>query len=266
MVRSSSLVAALAVLGLAGPALAQEAAVAPASPAATAPVYDPWQNTNRGFYRFNHAVDHAVIAPAIHGYMAVTPHAVRAGLSRAINNLQEPRIALNDILQGRPLHGVTATSRFLVNSTVGILGFIDVASKTGLPRHDSDFGQTLGRYGAGTGPYVFVPIAGPSNIRDGFGRIVDALADPLTLAFGGLGSSTFGNVRTGVGVVSTRADVDQQLRGLDRDFTDPYATLRSAYTQNRAAKVADAQGVTQAQSVEALPDFAPAPVAPAAHP
>jgi phospholipid-binding lipoprotein MlaA len=260
-VRSGFALSVAALLGAASPALAQ----APAS-AAAAPVYDPWQGANRGLYRFNHAVDHAVIAPAIHGYMAVTPAELRHGLSRAIENLQEPRIVLNDLLQGHPIRGGTATARFAINSTIGLLGFMDVASHAGLARHDADFGQTLGRYGAGAGPYVFVPVFGASNVRDGLGRIVDALADPLTLAFGGIGSSTFGDVRTGVGVVSARADVDAQLIGLDRDFTDPYATLRSAYTQQRAAQVADARGETPAQSVKDLPDFAPSSAPAPAHP
>ncbi len=269
--RGPSIAAPLRSLALAG---AVAAALAPAARAQTAPgaapagadqaatIADPWEGPNRGLYRFSMGVDRAVIAPVIHGYVRVVPHPLRTAIRNAINNLDEPRIAGNDILQGRLKHAGEAGARFVVNSTLGIAGFLDPMADAGIRRHDSDFGQTLGRYGAGTGPYVFVPFIGPSNIRDGIGRIVDAVGDPVGWATGGL-NTTFGQVRDGVYVLQARVDIDGQLTGLERDFTDPYATLRSAYAQNRAFKVQEARGLAGAPAVQDLPDFgaepAPAP-------
>ena len=118
----------------------------------------------------------------------------------------------------------------------------------------------------GTGPYVFVPFFGPSDVRDGVGRIVDAFGDPVIWIVGGL-DTTFGQVHEGVRVLQARVDVDDQLQSLDRDFTDPYATLRSAYSQNRAFKIDEAKGVTPQAQVDDLPDFGsdapPSPQTPA---
>jgi phospholipid-binding lipoprotein MlaA len=241
----------VAAASIALPALAQSP-----SPAL---IPDPWSGANHELYAINHTVDHAVIAPVIHAYIRVTPKVFRTGLSHAVDNLEEPRIAGNDLLQLHPARAGIAITRFILNSSFGLAGLVDVAATSGLPRHESDFGQTLARYGAPSGPYVFVPIAGPSDIRDGVGRLIDAFGDPLTAAFGGLGDTTFGNVRAGVTVVTARTDADDQLTGLDRDFTDPYAALRSAYSQNRAAMVASAKGETQATAVQDLPDFGAVP-------
>jgi len=142
----------------------------------------------------------------------------------------------------------------VANSTVGIGGLIDVAGKTGLPGHDSDFGQTLGRWGVPTGPYLFVPFAASTDIRDGIGRLADAFGDPVAWAFGGL-DTTFGQVHDGLKVFQARVNLDDQITGLNRDFTDPYATLRSGFAQNRAFKVEEAKGVTPAAQVNDLPDF-----------
>ena len=258
-----AVVAAILGFANAAPAFAQERAI-PSTSGATA-IPDPWGGANRKLYGFNHAVDHAVIAPVIHAYMAVTPAVFRRGLSRAVDNLDEPRIALNDLLQGRLVRGGTAVGRFALNSSFGLAGLVDVASTSGLPRHESDFGQTLGRYGVGTGPYVFVPIAGPSDVRDGAGRIVDAFADPLTILFGGLGASIFGDVRSGAVVIDARTEVDGEMRALDRDFTDPYTTVKSAYSQNRAYMVANARGEA-ARAVQDLPDFGSEPPGPSRAP
>lgn len=265
--------------GLAG--LIAGACAITATPAAAQPaqateipgarIPDPWIGANRGLYKFSMAVDGAVIAPVVHGYRRAAPQSVQNALKRAIDNLDEPRIAGNDILQGHPLRAGQAAGRFLINSTFGVAGLLDAAADAGLHRHESDFGQTLGRWGAGTGPYIFVPLAGPTDIRDGVGRLVDALADPIDWAAGGL-SSTYSHVHSGLGVAQARVDVDDQLTGLKRDFTDPYVTLRAAYGQNRAFKVQEAKGLTPAQGVQNLPEFGDeppgrsAPPPPAPHP
>lgn len=245
---------ALGALALfAGPALAQEAQRPDAAPAETR-IPDPWERMNRGMFKFSMAVDHAVIAPVVHAYRRVTPQPVQTGIRNAVYNLDEPKTFANDMLQLRFRKAGETTVRFVANSTVGIGGLIDVAGKTGLPGHDSDFGQTLGRWGVGTGPYLFVPFAGSSDIRDGIGRLADGFGDPVSWAFGGL-TTPFGETRDGLRVFQARVDLDDQITGLDRDFTDPYATLRSGFAQNRAFKVQQAKGVTPAAEVKELPDF-----------
>jgi phospholipid-binding lipoprotein MlaA len=180
------------------------------------------------------------------------PAPIRNRVSSALDNLGEPGTALNDLAQGHPKRAGVATARFVVNSTVGLLGMFDVATKMNLPYHESDFGQTLGRYGAQPGPYLYVPVVGPSNLRDGLGRIVDLFTDPTSLLTGGV-TTTLGATRFTATTVDARVGADSAFRALD-DATDPYATARSAYAQRRAAFVQQATG-----EVEALPDFEPAP-------
>ncbi|HZC15657.1 MAG TPA: VacJ family lipoprotein [Caulobacteraceae bacterium] len=220
---------------------------------------DPWSRFNHKSYRFTRAVDRAVIAPVIHAYIRVTPQPVRHGLSSAIDNLTEPRTVGNDILQGRFKPAGEAAGRFVLNTVFGLGGFLDVATGAGLEKHESDFGQTLGRYGAPSGPYIFVPLAGPSSVRDGFGRLVDVFADPLGYAFGGV-NTIFNGARAGVGVVVDRDNADEQLNQVDSDFTDPYAAIRSAYSQQRANQIDIARGRAP-NTVSDLPDFGPEPQA-----
>jgi phospholipid-binding lipoprotein MlaA len=241
-----------------GAASAQAQTAQSPGPVAAGVAHDPWEGTNRGLYKFSMGVDRAVFAPIIHGYKRVVPGFARQALSNAVDNLDEPGIAANDILQGHPKRAGTSVTRFVVNSTIGLGGMIDFAGKSGLHRHESDFGQTLGRYGVRPGPYIFVPFVGPNNLRDGFGKIVDAVGDPVGAVGGGL-DTTFGQVYDGVYVFQARVDVDDQLTILEQDTTDPYATLRSAYAQNRAAMVAQARGESPAATVKALPDFGAEP-------
>jgi phospholipid-binding lipoprotein MlaA len=227
----------------------------PGGPAS--PPYDPWYGFNSHVFGFSMQLDRYLVAPITHTYMRLTPSMVRSHVSRVVDNLGEPGTVLNDVAQGHPRRASVATARFMINSTVGLLGMIDVAAKMDLPSHDSDFGQTLGRFGAKAGPYVYVPLVGPSDVRDGLGRIVDVLVDPVALATGGV-TTTFGATRVGVTVLDLRARTDLAFRALD-DATDPYATTRSAYTQHRAFVVQSATG-----AVEALPDFGPPTDAPPA--
>jgi len=254
------LIVLFSALTAGSPALAQSDAPTPLKRAATqtAPqVSDPWEKTNRSLYRFSMRVDHAAIAPVVHTYRNVFPMVLQTAVKHAIDNLDEPRIAANDVLQGHLKRAGASSLRFILNSTYGLAGFVDVASQSGIPRHESDFGQTLGRYGVGAGPYVFVPLVGPNNVRDGLGRIIDAVGDPVGWVAGGL-NTTFGQVHDGVYVFQARVDIDDELLGLDRDFTDPYATLRSAYGQNRAYKIEEARGLSPAAAaVDKLPDFGP---------
>lgn len=216
--------------------------------------YDPWRRVNRPIFNFSMHVDRGIIAPIAHGYRRVVPAVVRNRVSSALDNLGEPGTALNDLAQGHPRRAGVATARFVINSTVGLLGMFDVASRMKLPYHEADFGQTLGRYGAQAGPYIYVPIVGPTNFRDGLGRIVDLFTDPVSLFTGGV-TTTLGATRFAATTVDVRVGADSAFRALE-DATDPYATARSAYTQRRTAFVRAATG-----KAEVLPDFEPAPVA-----
>jgi phospholipid-binding lipoprotein MlaA len=211
-------------------------------------VQDRFEGFNRGAFAFNRGLDRYVIGPVGHGYMRVVPKFLRDRVGSAMDNLGEPATAINDMAQGRAKRAGVATSRFLINSTLGGLGLFDVGAKMGLEPHESDFGQTLGRYGTDPGAYVVLPLLGPTTARDGVGRVVDIFSDPVTLATGGT-TTTFGLARTGVTGIDARASADGAIRALD-DATDPYATLRSAYLQRRAAMMRSARG-----EVEVLPDF-----------
>ncbi len=269
--RSATL--AVALLAAGGLALGASSAFAQASAAQTAeappPVvdavaadtsqtaYDPLEGFNRSSYALSMDLDHAVLRPVAHGYLAVTPAPVRHRVSSVIYNLGEPSTTLNDILQGHPKRAGRSSARFLINSTVGVLGLWDVASKMNLPAHDADFGQTFGRYGVKPGPYLYVPIIGPSSFREGVGRVLDLFTDPVGIVGGGY-TTTFGATRLVTQTVDTRARADTAFRALD-DATDPYATARSAFGQYREAFVREATGKAQV-----LPDFDDIPTDPAA--
>ncbi len=218
-------------------------------------VDDPFEKVNRGLYGFNKGLDRALIRPVAMTYKRGLPKTVRAGVRNGLDNLDEPNTLLNDVLQGRFKAGGVTAARFVVNSTVGIGGLFDVAgSKMNLPIHYSDFGQTLGRYGVGPGPYLYLPVFGPSDFRDGIGRIADSFAGVLNIHAVGATSTE----RLGVAAldgVDTRAEYDEQLKELNRVATDPYATVRAFYVQERAAKISGGR-----KAVQDLPDFdAPPP-------
>lgn len=245
----------------ASPAL--QAAAAPLAATATIPATapaaqkDPWRGFNRGSYAFNGFLDRALVRPIARAYMKITPAPVRRGLGRVVDNLREPSTVINAGLQGRPKQAVRAGARFVINSTVGVLGVFDVASRAGLERSRADFGQTLGRYGVDTGPYLYLPLVGPLNLRDGVGQVVDALTDPISLATGGL-TSDFGAGRLGVTALDYRSSADATLEAIAQEATDPYATIQSAYLQNRESVVREATGAP-----EVLPDFDDPPELPA---
>lgn len=210
--------------------------------------YDPLEGFNRGTYAFSMGLDRAVFRPVTHGYMAVAPTPIRHRVSAFVYNLGEPSTFLNDVLQGKPKRAGRSSARFAINSTIGVLGLFDVASGMGIRSHDADFGQTFGRYGVKPGPYLYVPILGPSNFRDGVGRVFDFFTDPIGLAGQGW-TSPFGITRLVAQTIDTRANADLAFRALDQ-AVDPYATARSAYGQHREALIRESTG-----AVQDLPDF-----------
>jgi len=136
-------------------------------------ISDPWEGFNRSMYRFNYRFDKYVFLPVVNGYKAITPDFLEQGIHNFFLNLEDITTFYNSILQLSGTKTVQTTGRFLVNTTVGLLGFIDVASKLDMPKHDEDFGQTLGHWGVGNGPFLVLPVLGPSNVRDGIGLGVD---------------------------------------------------------------------------------------------
>lgn len=242
----------------ADPALMPVLAGAPPAPPMAAPASaaprDPWRRFNRRAFGVNRVLDKVILGPIAHAYMKVTPAPVRRGVGRVLDNLREPSTVLNDLAQVKPTRAIKATARFAANTTVGVLGMFDVASKIGLDRHRSDFGQTLGRYGAKPGPYIYLPVVGPLNMRDGIGGLVNTLTDPVSLSTGGAAATA----RLAASGLDYRASGDETLKTLNQDSIDPYAATQSAYSQYRAAKVREVTG-----EVETLPDFDD-PSAPAA--
>lgn len=222
-------------------------------------IEDPLEGFNRGSFGLSMGIDRALLRPVAHGYLAVTPAPVRRRVSAVVYNLGEPSTTLNDILQGHPKRAGRSSARFVINSTIGVLGLWDVASKMNLPAHDADFGQTFGLYGINQGPYLYIPVIGPSSFREGVGRVLDFLTDPVGIVGGGY-TTTFGATRLVTQTVDTRARADTAFRALD-DATDPYVTARSAFGQYREAFVREATGETQV-----LPDFDDISTEPAAAP
>ena len=141
---------------------------------------DPLEPINRGIYQFNDGVDNAVLKPVAEAYRSALPQFMRTGVSNFFSNINDVIVALNNLLQAKFLNAVSDVGRIVVNSTVGLLGVLDVATEFGLEKHNEDFGQTLGFWGIGDGPYLVLPILGPSSLCDVFGTFVDFKTDPIT--------------------------------------------------------------------------------------
>lgn len=197
---------------------------------------DPLEPTNRVFYRINDTLDTYVLRPVAIGYRDVVPGRARDSIHNLLTNISAPVVFSNDVLQAKPRRAGDTMMRFLINSTAGLGGLFDVASGLGYPSHDSDFGVTLALWGVGSGPFLFLPVLGPSNPRDVTGFGVDIGLDPLTWASFG-GSATLGYSRYGLGAVDQRERLLDTVDQIKRTALDPYATFRSLYRQNRASVV-----------------------------
>ena len=166
--------------------------------------HDPAEPVNRAIFKANVAADHAVMKPVAQAYSDHVPEGVQKGIHNVVQNLKEPAVAVNDVLQGNVKHAWESVQRLAVNSTAGVAGIFDVADKLGIPPHKADFGQTLAVWGVGEGPFVELPLLGPSNARDAVGTVVDMAMNPLT--FVGGAPATYAGVATGgANVVDTRA-------------------------------------------------------------
>lgn len=210
---------------------------------------DPIEPFNRGSYAVHRAIDRNVLEPVARGYRAVVPAPVRTGVRNVLANLRTPVVLANDILQGESRRAGDTLGRFVVNSTLGVAGIFDVAgTRMGVRGHTEDFGQTFARWGIGEGPYLFIPVIGPSNPRDLAGFGLGIAADPLTWI--GQGAAVDGLVygRAGATVVDTREELLDPLADVERTSLDSYATLRSAYRQRRRAEIQNRAGATAAPS------------------
>jgi phospholipid-binding lipoprotein MlaA len=193
---------------------------------------DPWERMNRATYRFNDAFDRAIARPVARGYRKTTPQFVQTGVRNFFENVDTTIVMLNDLLQGELKTFASDTGRLLLNTTLGIGGLFDPATAAGLERNDRDFGQTLGKWGVHTGPYLVLPFLGPSDVRDTVGKAADTFSTPRSY----LRDPYW---KYGVSLLDK---VDLRSRYLDTDQVlasayDPYAFLRNAYLQHRDFKV-----------------------------
>jgi phospholipid-binding lipoprotein MlaA len=248
------------VLATAFPAFAADAPSGPSAVAADKA--DPAEKLNRKLFSVHQFLDRVFFRPLAMAYKAVTPPPLRQGIENVISNLGEPVVAVNDVLQGHFRKAGGTTVRFVTNSTVGIGGLIDVAKAANLPHHDNGFALTLGRAGVKPGPYLFIPLLGPSTVRDAIGNGIDALISPYPWFLRGSVETDYIVSKTVVGGLDTRASIDGEYTALLSDATDPYATLRSVYLQNQQSKIDDTGTGTAPPS--ALPDFDDATTPPAA--
>jgi len=193
---------------------------------------DPLESTNRFLYKVNDGLDTYVLRPIAVGYRNVVPGAVRRPIHNVLTNISSPVVFVNDVLQTKPRRAGDTMMRFLINSTAGVAGIFDVATDWGYPAHGTDLGVTLALWGVGDGPFLFLPVLGPSNVRDASGFAGDVALDPLTLATFG-GSTAVNATRFGVGAVDARERLIDPIDDVKRTALDPYATFRSIYRQNR---------------------------------
>jgi phospholipid-binding lipoprotein MlaA len=197
---------------------------------------DPYENLNRKVFVVNQVFDQVLLKPVAKGYSNYAPDFIQTTIGNFFGNLADVWTAVNNFLQGKPREGIQDTGRVAVNTVFGVAGLADVATKLGLPKHQEDFGQTLGVWGVKPGPYVMLPLFGPSTMRDALAKPLDLYADPLNL--------------------STRSDVEYSLRAvrlvddrarllpttdmIEKVALDPYQFVRDAHFQQREARVNDA--------------------------
>ena len=196
---------------------------------------DPYEGFNRAVYKFNDTIDRAALKPVAKGYRKVTPQFVRTGVGNVLSNIEYPGTVINQFLQGKFLLGLKDTGRFLINSTLGIAGIFDVATPLGLEKNDEDFGQTLAVWGVPSGPFVNLPLFGPSSMRDAPSRVVDWFTTPLQ--YTDLPWEAEWGERV-INVIHTRSELLPLDETLRRTY-DPYAFIRDAWAQQREFNIFD---------------------------
>lgn len=195
--------------------------------------YDPMEPVNRGIFQFNQGVDTVILNPLVEGYQLL-PRFARNRVYYVLQNFESPVVFANSLLQGDINNSFVTFWRFIFNSTLGVLGAFDIATELGMPqRTEEDFGQTLGVWGVGPGPYVMLPLIGPSSLRDAPSLVVDIFTNPFTFGIEVEESIMI----TSADALNTRSRLDSYIDRVNESSLDPYATFRSLYLQRRAADV-----------------------------
>ena len=211
--------------------------VAAAAPALADETNDPLEPVNRAVFWFNDKVDVYLLEPVAKGYDFVMPDLAQTAVTNAFSNARFPLVFLNTLLQGKPIAAAESTGRFIINSTVGVGGLGDPATGLNFPRYDEDFGQTLGWWGAGSGPYLVLPFVGPSNVRDGLGLIVDSASRVWPYYVNDTESLA---ITAGL-AVNTRANYLDEIEDAKASAVDYYSAARNAFHQSRVTKIADGE-------------------------
>lgn len=210
---------------------------------------DPFESFNRGVYSFNENLDKAILEPTAEAYRAVLPQFIRSSVSNFFSNINDVVVALNNLLQGKFTDAYSDLGRVAINSTIGMLGLFDVASEAGIEKHDEDFGQTLGRWGVAEGPFIMLPLFGPSTGRDTVGRFVDHHADLVTYVDPSRSRNQMWAGRT----VNRRSELLGASTVLQTAALDPYEFVRDAYLQRRRSLVYDGSPPADREFVDPPP-------------
>jgi phospholipid-binding lipoprotein MlaA len=218
---------------------------------------DPLESVNSAVFEFNDAADRFVFRPLAVAYRDVVPDPAQRGIHNALDNLRAPIVFANDLLQGDLDSAGVTLSRFIVNSTIGLLGMFDVADDWGLPRHDQDFGLTFASWNIGAGPYLVLPILGPSNPRDASGLLAEFFSDPFSIIASDNDADYLNYTRYGLTALDQRSRVIDDLDTLRKTSLDYYAAIRSLYQQRRAQQIRTNAARSGRPSSEATPSSAP---------
>ncbi len=202
---------------------------------------DPLEPTNRAIYAFNNGLDTVIMRPAAQAYRFLIPGPVRGCIHNVLSNLGTPVQLGNDILEGKPRRAGDTTMRFFINTTAGVLGIFDVAQGWGYADHDSDFGMTMALWGLPEGPFLFLPVFGPSDPRDAVGLGVNAAMDPFTWVGQGTAVRALDWSRFAMNGLDQRERHLDDIDSIKKTALDPYATFRSLYRQHRRAQIEDAR-------------------------
>ena len=198
---------------------------------------DPLEPTNRVFYAVNNGLDTVLLKPAAQAYRFVIPGGIRTGIHNVLTNLGTSVQLSNDVMQGKPRRAGDTTMRFLINSTVGLVGVFDVATGWGYPNHDTDFGLTLANWGVTDGPFLFLPVLGPSGPRDLVGFGVDILQDPFTWVGHTTAVKAVNWTKLGLNTLDSRERFLDPVDQIKKTALDPYATFRSLFRQHRQGQI-----------------------------
>ncbi len=198
---------------------------------------DPWETLNRSTFAFNETFDKYLLSPLAKGYRLILPSEIRLGIRNFLSNLSEPWTTINSALQGDLKNTGNTLARFVINSTIGILGIFDVAKEIGFEKQKEDFGQTLAIHGVGPGPYLVLPFLGPSTLRDAVGKVTSLFADPVTLALERNDKDQWIWIGMAVKGIDFREQNLEKIDNLNATSVDFYATLRSLYLERRSSMI-----------------------------